>query len=197
MGHSAVVREEDVLTARQALEKELRGKLDAVLFSRLPDGFVVPDGAVQYSIAVEAVEPAVGSRGDSFDVRMAGTVRALAVKQTDIERVLAAKYGKSAEGTAPAIRNFTELTLRAKNPDFEKHTMTIAAAGEANFVWSVPTDDLRRGLAAASGAAERSAIFRSYPQIRQAAVSYRPSWWKIFPRSEGKIIIQESDGSAR
>ena len=192
IGRAAVVRDEDVAAVRQSLERELRNKLDTAFAAKLALGFVVPDGAFRYDIAVTSVEPPSGARGDSFEVRLTGMLAGLSVKRADVEQVLALKYGKAADGVSPEIEDFDGLALKTDKPDFEKKTMVFTAKGDANFVWAAPVDDLKKELVAAAGASGRTAVFAAYPQIRRASVSYHPSWWRIFPKQEGRIIVQES-----
>ena len=192
IGRAAVVRDEDVAVASQSLEQVLKNKLDAAFAAKIKEGFIVPDGALRYDIVVKSIEPAVGARGDSFEVRLAGTLAGFSVKRADVEHALAIKYGKVADGVSPEMKDFDELTVRADKLDFEKKTMALAVKGDARFVWPAPIDDLKKELIAAAGASGRNAVFESYPQIRQASISYHPPWWRFFPGREGKIIIQES-----
>ncbi|MBI1957573.1 MAG: hypothetical protein HYS44_03940 [Candidatus Niyogibacteria bacterium] len=192
VGRTAVVRAEDVLAAKQTLEQNLKNALTARVRERAGPVLLIPESAIAFAIDVASVEPAVGERGDAFDIRISGKAVALAVREQDVTRALKERYGKAVGGAGSEIRNFGELTVRRTAMDDAKKTMALSVSGTARFVWGVPMDELKKGLLSAAGAAGRNAVFASYPQIEEVRVSYRPSWWKIFSRSEDKIIVEES-----
>ncbi|MBI2039096.1 MAG: hypothetical protein HYT22_02370 [Candidatus Niyogibacteria bacterium] len=190
-GRTAVIREEDVQNAKQSLERDLKNTLTTRLNERLGQGLIIPADAATYTIAVSSVEPAIGERGDAFDIRVTGQAAALAVRRQDLEKQLLERYGKTALLSHPEIRNFGDLAVRATASDPVKKAMTLSVTGDMQLVWGVSMDELKKGLLSAAGVAGRNAVFASYPQIERVRVSYRPSWWRIFPRSEDKIVVEE------
>lgn len=194
VGRAAVIREDDVAAATQTIERDLRTTLMTRLHERLPEGLMIPSDAITYSMATASVEPAAGARGDAFEVRITGTATALAIRRAEIERLVVDRYGKAMGSGSPEIRNFDALAIRATAADSGKETMTVSVKGDAELVWGVPGDELKKGLAAAAGVAGRNAVFASYPQIKQVRISYSPSWWRIFTHSEEKIVVREDLG---
>ena len=192
VGKATVVSEKDAETLIQNLEEAVRQKLISKMQSGLPDGFFVPEGAMDYEIKTEVLEPAVGRQTEEFKAVVSGKLRAFFVRREDVEKKIASKYKDGSGLENVRIVNLDELKLAAESLDFKNLSFVLTASGQAHLVWGVDSGRLSEELAAAAGAGDRLKIFDSYTQIRSAAVSHKPYWWPVFPQEAQKILIQSS-----
>lgn len=192
VGQATVVSEKDLAVLRQELEEEVRQKLSARMRSELPEGFFAPEGSLDYEIKIKSVEPAVGRQTEDFKVVLAGELRAFFVRKADVKQKLLEAYKADPAFENIDIVNFDELKLSVESPDFKNLTFKLKASGQAHVVWQVDSGRVAQELALAVSSGERLGVFANYSQIKSASISYRPSWWPIFPNEGDQILIQSS-----
>lgn len=192
IGQATVVSEKDIEDLRKNLEENLRQKLSSRMQLELPEGFFMPEGVLTYEIKIKSVEPAVGRQTEEFKVVLSGELKAFFVRKEDVEKKLLEPYKDDPAFENIGIVNFDQLKLSAENPDFKNLTFKLRALGQARVVWQVDTGRLARELALAATSGKRLGVFAGYTQIKSASISYRPSWWPIFPNDGEKILIQSS-----
>lgn len=192
VGKASVVEESDVMVLRQTLESSLRERLDSRMSDELPEGFFAPDGAISYKFSVDTLDPEIGSRAEEFHIRLRATLQLFLIRQSDVENELLKQHDGGEDTGGLRIHNFNELTFEAYDVDFESSSMALGIQGQAQLVWNIEEKEIKERLALAYGNAERLKLFQTYPQIRKAALIFKPSWWRIFPRNAAKVIIQEN-----
>lgn len=191
-GKAKVVSEKDIEVLRLNLENTLRQKLAERAESELPEGFFIPENAVEYEFSIKKIEPPAGRRGDNLELAIAGKLKLFFMRKKDAEaKILSILLGNQRSDQV-SIDNFNELKFAAEDLNFGGQSMLLRLAGKARIIWNVDSESLAGSLATAGGQKERFDIFRSFAQIKEASIAYRPRWWKIFPKSAEKITIVET-----
>ena len=190
-GSSKVVTKEDVDGLVKKAEDSLRAGLKEKIERDLPKDIFLPNDAVELKVTVETVTPPVNSAGDNVKVKVKGVANALALKRSDVSKSLARRHLVLAANENSVVHNLESLNFEVIVKDFEKKTLTLKITGRANFVWQFDEDALKRALTGARRST-RNAVFKDFSGIERAEINFRPAWWRIFPRSSDRIIIEQT-----
>ena len=189
-GHEGVAKvatAADVTRLRSALEERLREALLVKADAQIPDGFLRPADGTEMTIVVSKMEPEVDKAGETLSMTLEGALSAFIIRKDDFAAALLGQELR--DGLGKDVANLSELALRVETRNFEKKELVFAVSGNAHIVWQTADDaQLKRELIAAGGAYET--VFKKYPAITRAQITFSPSWWRLFPRDTDDIIIE-------
>jgi hypothetical protein len=188
------VNPDELATARQALQIELRDKLLADVATQMPAGFIGLPGA----IAISYSELPAVAHGDNL-----ATIREQAILQiplftdTDLGSFLARETVATYTGTPP-VRitdpsvlsfSYTDTSMNAKTIANEP-SLTFTLTGRPHLVWTYDVDRLKSDLATLPKSSLNNAV-SAHPGIEGAQVYMTPFWQQHFPENPDDITIIE------
>lgn len=187
------IDENELATARQALQVQLRDTLLARIDSERPSGFLSFPG----SIAVVYNElPAVKYGADLVTIREQAIMQIPLFQATEFASFLAAEAVATYEGGPVRIEDpstltfsYTEATTSASIIANEP-SLTFSLTGRPLLVWEYDAEALTGDLASLPKTAINNAI-SAYPGIEAARVRITPFWKRSFPSDPDEIIIIE------
>lgn len=190
-GKAKVVTENDASTLASSLETQLSEELRRRVSSELPEDLFIPSGASRMVAVAKEFSAGVGKPADVLSLELALRFDGLAVPFETIEKEIIAKYlsQNNASGNAFDIVNVRNLSYTAADANFDTGAVTLRIQGLAHIAWHIDYEGLASALAGA-GFRKQVDVFSEYPAIEEAAISFSPSWWRIFPNTVEKIIVE-------
>lgn len=192
-GKAKVVTENDASTLASSLETQLSEELQRRVLSELPEDLFIPSGASRMVTVAKEFSAGVGKPADILSLELALRLDGLAVPFETIEKEIIAKYlsQNNASGNAFDIVNVRNLSYTAEDAHFDTGAVTLRIQGLAHVAWHIDYEGLASALAG-SGFRKQADVFSGYPAIEEAAISFSPSWWRIFPNTVEKIIVERT-----
>ena len=154
----------------------------------LPQGTYLPEGASSVETSVENIDPPIGSKADSVNIKIKGKFTGLALKKSELFQFLAKIYAKPDPGDEISISNWESLGVELISKSISDKTLVLKVKGKAHFVWEFSDDLLISDLI--SSRANRKEAFSKYKAITRAEIIFSPPWWRIFPEDKEKIKIE-------
>lgn len=187
------IDENELATARQALQIKLRNDLLLRVDSEKPAGLITFPGAV--AITYNQL-PAVEYGTDLVTIREQAVLQIPLFKTSDFGSYLAkeavATYaGGSVRVDDPSVLEFsyssatTSSSVIANEP-----SLTFNLKGKPLLIWEYDIDKLTKDLAGLPKTAINNAI-TAYPGIDGARVSITPFWKRTFPADAEEIVVNE------
>lgn len=184
-GESAVITSNDIKQASEQVTADLFNELKDALNTKIPQGFVVIEGARE--VAITGVEvPAAGSRAERATVTAAGKVRAIAYREKDEHELLAKLLGTSSPMTFIAEESSIERS--ATSLDFTKKELRFTVSGEARLGATFDQAAIREGIAGKEPG-DIASLLKGIPGIQAYTIKFFPFWLGTAPSDESKIRI--------
>ncbi|PIR69893.1 MAG: hypothetical protein COU47_00445 [Candidatus Niyogibacteria bacterium CG10_big_fil_rev_8_21_14_0_10_46_36] len=190
-GKTRVVTEKDAADLSSSLQTQLSEELKRQATNELPEGLLIPAGASRITTIAKDFSADIGKPADQLTLNMSLRLDGLAVSFETIEAEIINKY-LAKDDTDPEafdIVNVHDLSYSTEDVDFDAGTMTLRIQGLAHVAWHIDYDGLTSALAHADYR-KQVRIFSQYASIEEAAISFFPSWWRVFPNNTDKIIIE-------
>ena len=67
--------------------------------------------------------------------------------------------------------------------------MIFKIKGEVKFVWIIDEDSLKEAIMASKK--DMQSVFETYPEVEEATILFKPSWWRIFPDKINDVSIEQ------
>lgn len=192
-GQRFIIEEDELKTAKQALQTELRNSLLARVDAERPAGFVLFEDAVTFTYdSLPAVE-----YGDNLaTIKEKVTMRIPMFESESFARFIAAATVPGYEQEAVRITQpetmefaYTSATTSASNIA-EAEKLEFKLTGRPQIVWVYDEAKLKADLANANKTA-LPAVLGKYPAIEKAEAVIRPFWKNKFPIEFDKIEVIE------
>src|SRR3989338_8561698 len=190
-GLSKIILKEDVDALVARAQESLMASLKEKIERDLPQDFFLPEGAMQVKISLLEVSPPVNSAGEKVKIKVKGVGEALALKRSDVIEALRAAGLPDESGAVIEVHNLDDLDFEVLTKNFEEKSMTFKIKGMANFVWIFDEETLKKDLTGATRKT-RQEVFKRYTSIEKAEINFSPSWWRIFPKKEERIVIEQA-----
>jgi len=188
-GERKVVSDQDVKALVSEAQENLRARLGERARKDLPAGVFLLEGASELETKVADITPPPNSSAERFKLRLEGTLRVFALKESELSQSLGRSYLALNPGEEVQIANREALGFEIVSKNFDEKTLTLRVKGRAHFVWTFDAEALRQELATASRQS-RKEIFQNYPAIERAEIHFQPAWWRIFPDNTKRIKIE-------
>jgi len=189
---TAVIQQEDISKAREALSRQLQDKLAAQLASTAPsDQFLSDPTKDTFTLDNVTFNVTVGAEQDQGTVSGNGTARRLAVRRSEIDR-LAREQSQPDAGLPLTI---PDLTIGTTSFSTAESTAQIEVKVTGKTATIVSSDALAQ---AAVGRPYTDASTAITNQVNNASVTFTrtPAWWPIkrvpwFKRSVSVTVVNE------
>lgn len=201
-----IVTDATASSTRQALNGQLRDRLNSVIYSEVPENFYILEDTLRYSSNSRFSE----SDGTSSNAVLTEEVTA-EVAVIDASRLAHYLLGQINEEHDPSqnIRlvgiDESDLSLTGTTSiDLtNKSDLNISLLGQAGFVWQFDEEALKRELVDKPKSAINDVLPR-FAGVESATVTMRPFWLRSFPGNTSDITIdlaipnaiEELDGQA-
>ena len=187
------IDDDELATARQALQVQLRDTLLARIENEKPTEFIAFPG----SVALTYNElPAVEYGSDLVTIREQAILQIPLFQSTEFASYLAAEAVATYEGGPVRIDDTTKLVFNYTNPTTSasiianEPSLTFALSGRPLLIWEYDSEKLTADLAGLPKTAINNAI-SAYTGIEAARVRITPFWQRSFPDDPEEIIIIE------
>ncbi|MBI2054600.1 MAG: hypothetical protein HYT39_00675 [Candidatus Sungbacteria bacterium] len=184
-GEAAVATESDIAKASERVTSELYNFLKNALQAKIPEGFLVIEGARDIAIT-SVVPPPVGTPGEKFSVTAAGRVRALAFRPVDEGNFIAASFSTSTPYTL--VPENSVINHSSINFDLNKRQLSLTLSGNAALGARVDYDKLKNDLAGKSKDEIKQKLDTS-PGISSYELKFFPFWLTGAPRDPEGVRI--------
>lgn len=187
------IDDDELETARQALQAELRNSLLEKIDTEKPAGFIAFPRAV--AITYEQL-PAVESGDSLVTIREKATLQIPLFQTSSFANFLAEETIPTYEGNPVRITDPSALNFDYSSPTtsqgtiIDKPSLTFNLTGKPQLIWEYDATKLKQDLAGLPKSALQN-IPASYPAIVGASVQITPFWKRTFPEDPESIEIQE------
>ncbi len=192
-GQQFQINEDELATARQALQVQLRDTLLARIDSEKPSEFIAFPG----SIAITYNElPVVAYGTDLVTIREQAILQIPLFQSTELASYLANEAIATYEGGPVRIEDPTTLSFNYTKPTTSasvianEPSLTFGLNGRPLMIWEYDSEKLSNDLAGLPKTAINNAI-AAYPGIKAARVRITPFWQRTFPDDPKEIIFIE------
>jgi hypothetical protein len=187
------IDDDELATARQALQVQLRDTLLARIESEKPSDFIAFPG----SIAITYNElPAVEYGNDLVTIREQAILQIPLFQSTEFASFLANEAVATYEGGPVRVEDSSELTFIYSNPTTSasiianEPSLTFSLSGRPLLIWEYDAEKLTADLAGLPKTALENVI-TAYPGIVAARARITPFWQRTFPDDPAEIEIME------
>lgn len=187
------IDENELATARQQLQVDLRNTLLARIETEKPNDFIAFPGAV--SLTFNQL-PAVEYGSDLVTVREQAILQIPLFNEAELAEFLAAQTIATYEGNPVRIDDPTVLSFNYTSPTTSSSvianepSLRFSLTGRPLMIWEYNAQKLSEDLAGLPKTAINNAI-GAYPGIESARVRITPFWQQTFPKDPTEIIIIE------
>ncbi|MCD5381585.1 MAG: hypothetical protein LR008_03350 [Candidatus Pacebacteria bacterium] len=187
------INEDDLSTARQAIQIELRDNLLSRIENEKPADFISFPGAV--SITFNQL-PAVQYGQDLVTIREQAILQIPLFQVTEFGSFLAQETITTYDGNNVRVDDATVLTFTyteattSSSIIANEPSLTFNLTGRPLLIWEYDATTLTRDLAGLPKTAINNAV-TAYPGIKGARVHITPFWKRTFPEAAEDIIVIE------
>ena len=180
-------------TARQALQVKLRDELLAKVDQQKPNGYVTFPGAV--AITYNQL-PAVEYGNDLVTIKEQAVLQIPIFKASDLGTFLAKEAVATYSGGSVRIEDPKQLTFEYKTASSSmsvianEPSLTFFLKGKPRLIWEYDVEKLKKDLAGLPKTSLSNAISGN-PSIESAKVSITPFWKRSFPTDQSNIVVVE------
>jgi hypothetical protein len=188
------IDDNELSTARQALQIKLRDALLTRIESEKPSDFIFFPGAI--SITYNQL-PAVEYGNDLVTIREQAILQVPLFAKSQFGSFLAGEAVATYDGGPVRVDDPSLLTFSYSNPAISsmvianEPSLTFTLNGRPLLIWEYDSPALARDLAGLPKTAINNAI-SAYTGIEGARVRITPFWQRNFPENPDEIIIIES-----
>jgi len=195
-GPRFIINEQELATARQELQQELRNELLEKIQINKPAGFTVFENAASI---VYTELPAVQYGGDLVTIKERAELQIPLFQDAEFASFIAQAsiVGFDLSRDFVRIENPEELRFTYVDPSQERTSikdreqLEFKIVGNPKIVWTYDEADIRSSLLGKEQTAHVQ-VFGKYPGIERSEINIRPFWSRTFPSSADKIQINES-----
>jgi len=177
----------DIANASATLDTAARAQLVSDLSAKIPPGFKLIDNGYDISTTLQPLDQPVGL-ATTLRADMLVEARAIIFRPEDMARALATRAGFT-PGQA-VLANPEALTYRLTRKSIPNGELTIRVTGTGSFVWQVDTGAIATAISKAGSVPLLNDIFKSYPAIGKADVTFSPRWVRSIPHTPERILVE-------
>ncbi len=189
VGTVAKVSSNDAVTAKAAIETQLKTELKDALAAQIPDTHILFNNA--YIFNFEALPQTPGANATTAIAKEKGTIYGILFEKNEISNFIAQKTADVSDKNV-YVSNLESLTLTLDNPAAftpTSKTLSFKLTGSPRFVWSVDAAAVAMGLADQKRA-NIKAILAKFEAIDRANVVIQPFWILSLPAKPERITVE-------
>ena len=193
-GPKFMIDDNELSTAKQSLQTELRDSLLAKIESEKPADFVVFKDAV--AISYNDL-PTVEAGQDMVTIKVQAVLQLPLFKHGDFASFIARETIPTYDQEPVRIRNAEELKFSYTDSNISSSNianlpaLTFSIVGKPLIVWEYNAEQLQKDLAGKQMTAITT-VLSGYTGIKDARITGKPFWARSFPEEPTKINIVES-----
>lgn len=185
------ISQKDIDLAKKDVEAKLKAKIKGDLESQLKNDEVLLDEAMKYALGQLTAFGKAGDKKSSFDCSANATASAIVFLKKDVEKIVEAKYKKSAENFIP-IQSL-RLDYAGVTPDFDKKTLSMRLHSELTLDNPLVADDFKKELLG-KNESQIEQLIQKYPTIKNLSFEFQPSFLSRVPQYEQRVeVVVESE----
>ncbi|MEK7638874.1 MAG: hypothetical protein AAB388_01800 [Patescibacteria group bacterium] len=187
------IDDDELATARQALQIKLRDHLLSRVDGEQPADFIAFPGAIAITYSQL---PAVPYGNDLVTIREQAVLQIPLFRASEFAAFIAKETIATYEGGPIRIDDPTALSFSYTSPTSSasvianEPSLTFSLTGKPLLIWEYDANTLKSDLAGLPKKALNNAI-TAYPGIEGALVRITPFWQQKFPKNEDDIIVVE------
>lgn len=187
IGTVEIIAEDDYRNAADSLARDLKDRASKELSLSLPDGFIIPEGAHEFSPVEIVSTKKSGEEAKEFSVSGSISSKVFSVREVDIRGALEEDFRKRFPGKTLAGEN-EEVTYETLTKNFQNGIIDFKATLKTTAVAKISREEIGKGV---YGKNEREvrAFLSAYPLIKEARVTFWPFWVHRMPDDPSKIEI--------
>lgn len=170
------------------LKDKLRSTLLGKVRAQIPDGYILFDGATQFTTD-DAVQ-APYSTDQQVPLALHGKMTAYLIKQDTLVTAIAEKFVSQYSGETVTIPDLSSLNLvpqGAMDPANDT-SFSFTLSGTAKVVWTVNPNDVK-AMFAGQKKSQFNSLLSNVPAIDRAEVVLKPFWKQSFPADQARITV--------
>ncbi len=193
-GPRFIIDDNELSTARQSLQMELRDKLLSKIDAQKPADFVAFDEAVTFTYNQL---PTVQFGDNLVTIREQAVLQLPLFKHSDLASFLAQETITTYSQEPVRIRNIDDLKFSYSDSNISSTnianlpSLTFNIVGKPLLVWEYNSEQLQKDLAGKPMTAITT-VLPGYPGIKNADITGKPFWKRSFPADPKDINIIES-----
>lgn len=169
-GSAASVSADDVLRAKESIEKKLPELLRTDIEKDLGPGEKLLEDAMQWEVLSSGAFPGTGAVTSSFDYRVRVSLRAMVFSESDMRAVAARVFEKQSIDPESLSLDYT-----VPRPDFAAKTLVVKARASATMEHSLDAEAVKQKILGKS-LPEVQKVFGEYPNIQKIEVVFWPQF---------------------
>jgi hypothetical protein len=182
-GVSAYPTDADVKAAKASASQTLQSSMTTVMRAQMPQGLTIPDGALQFKVLKQTVNPKTNESGQ-FSVFTEAELSLVAFREADLLSLLAELVRKQAGADFKA----QDYTLGYEVASYKAGKLEVPLHYAGILTRDVRVEDLREQIAGKSETDLRALLF-SIPGLESAKISLWPFWVRSVPKDLGRVEV--------
>jgi len=187
IGRVKVVTEDDYYHARDELIRELQERSAREIGISIPDGFIIPQGATEFSDVKISAEKAIGDIADEFLMSGSILMQSFAVRENDVAGLLGEDFIKKFPGKN-LVLDGEKTEYKTIEVNFDEGMFDIQSTRRQKAAAIIDEDEIRQGVRGKQEREVRS-FLAAYPGIKEARVTFWPFWVHKVQDDIGKIEV--------
>jgi len=188
VGQAKVISQEDLNQAKSQLTELAQVSLEEEFQSKFPQGFKILNEAKSFSVEKIAYSGLVGDQTETFRGSVTASLKAIALRESDIKEVFLASATKSDSALAEKELFSGDFQYGMPRVDFEKGMLSFPVSATLVFRDKIDVSGFPDELA---GMSEKQfqKFFANLPGIENGVIKVKPSFLNFLPLNIKNIKI--------
>ena len=187
-GNEPIIATDVESATRAALQTELKPALETDLLSKVPEGYILINGAS--ALTYESLPSTPSQEAGQFELKEQGTIRAVVFPEAALAKAIAsAVLANVYHGETLSFKNKDALTLSSANlPSASDPSFSFSLSGTTSFIYGIDANRIRSAVAGKTRE-EAGTALGSYPETAKVVIILRPFWRNSFPEDPASIRV--------
>ncbi|MEW5907614.1 MAG: hypothetical protein AB1643_00300 [Patescibacteria group bacterium] len=190
IGKAAVLSQTDIDKINLVLSDKIKKHLEEEITSKKPNGFILFNKALMINLEDAVENPKVGDVGDKFIFKKKGVATGFLLPEESFTSQILKNYLSENEVAEVRLLDAEKLDFTLISSNQDNTEIVFKVKGNVRAVWKVDEDSLSNDLLNIKDK-NYAAVFKNYPAVERAEISFKPSWWQNMPRKKSKIKFEE------
>ena len=180
-GEVSVASKEDIEAARASLRNSIESYFKETTLKQKPENFLLYDDAIKISFSES--ENSTGA-----EVEEKGNAIGFLLNRDELSDFLVSEYMEEKEISKTEILNIENLDFELVNYNSKTGEITFKLKGKGHFAWKINEQSLIEDLIAEEDKNYKQ-VFGKYPDIVEAEIVFKPSFWRNIPKNPERISV--------
>lgn len=188
-GTSFVVGENDVKDARSKVLNTASLETKEDLVRKLPSESFLLAQSIRYLVSEENIKPNIGSPSENFSLEISGAATGAIVNRRLLEEYLSRKSSLYDKSHHLVIKNLEEISFEILDFKAGIDKFKVRVKGMAQLEMETDKELIFEEIFK-NKMSKSSQILMAFPFIDSVKVSFRPFWFRSFPKNQDGIDIK-------